>query len=151
HRRAVIAGRRVSGSRTPGRQLPTRYPAERFRASHEVGGRDACQSAGLRYRPLGAGLLRDHDSQARPSSGDPIRRRSVPTPPGLDPAEITRSALTDPGRKPGVHGGRSSTEGEALTDPGRKRGFTGEGPRWRERPTLTPGASPGFTGEAAST
>src|SRR2546422_8333664 len=31
------------------------------------------------------GLLRNHDSQTRPSPGDPIRRRSVPAPPGLDP------------------------------------------------------------------
>src|SRR5205807_1617904 len=54
----------------------------------KVSGRDPCQSAGPRCRALGAGLLRDHHSQARPSSGDAIRRRSVPTPSGLNPQEV---------------------------------------------------------------
>src|SRR2546429_7304225 len=61
--------------------------------------------------------------------------RSVPETPGLDPAEPERSVLTDPGRKPGVHGGGCSTRGGCSTQ------------RERERaPLLTPGASPEFKG-----
>src|SRR2546426_3563598 len=86
-----------------------RYPLERFRAPREIGVRNPRQSAGHRHRPLGAGLIRDRDSQTRPSSDDPLRRRSVPAPPRLDPAEPERSVLTDPGRKPGGQGKAGAT------------------------------------------
>jgi hypothetical protein len=117
HRSTGTEGRGVSESRAPRRQLSTRHPAERFRTSREVGGRDSRQSASHRCCPVGAGLLRDHDSQARPSSDHSIRRRSVPAPPGLSSAELKRSGLTDPGRKPGVHEGGCSTERERQRAP----------------------------------
>ena len=149
HRRTSIPGRGVSKSRAPCRQLSTRHPAERFRASREIGGRNSRQSAGHGCCAVGAGLFRDHDSQTRPSSDDPLRRRSVPAPSGFNPAELERSDLTDPGRKPGVHGAGCSTLREresALADPAREPGVHRGGSPMVESALTDPGRKPGVHG-----